>query len=105
MYSDNPQMIKDYAEHAGLWLDVAQRTRDNFFPKDLLTEAGVLQTSLNPLMPLRPEACGFAAISLMRFAVIQPSKLMTRVRFPSPAPLPAQVHAFEMLERDQIVPI
>jgi hypothetical protein len=48
-------VIKDYAEHAGLSLDVAQRTRDNFFPKDLLTEAGVLQKGLNPLMPLRPE--------------------------------------------------
>jgi hypothetical protein len=46
----------------------------------------VLQNSLNPLMPLGAEACGFAAIALIRFAVIQPSKLMTRVRFPSPAP-------------------
>ncbi len=36
MYSDNPQVIKDYAEHAGLSLDIAQRTRDKFFPKALL---------------------------------------------------------------------
>jgi hypothetical protein len=27
-------------------------------------------------MPLGAEACGFAAIALIRFAVIQPSKLM-----------------------------
>jgi hypothetical protein len=33
----------------------------------------VLQNSLNPLMPLGAEACGFAAIALIRFAVIQPS--------------------------------
>src|SRR5712691_5203478 len=36
MYGDNPQVIKDYAEHAGLSLDVAQRTRDKFFAKALL---------------------------------------------------------------------
>jgi hypothetical protein len=42
-----------------------------------------LQNSRNQLMPLGAEACGFAAIPLMRFAIIQPSKLMTRVRFPS----------------------
>jgi NitT/TauT family transport system substrate-binding protein len=36
MYSDNPQVIKDYAEHAGLPLEIAQRTRDKFFPKVLL---------------------------------------------------------------------
>ena len=30
------QAIKDYAEHAGLSLDVAQRTRDKFFAKALL---------------------------------------------------------------------
>jgi NitT/TauT family transport system substrate-binding protein len=36
MYGDNPQVIKDYAEHAGLSLDVARRTRDKFFAKALL---------------------------------------------------------------------
>jgi NitT/TauT family transport system substrate-binding protein len=36
MYSDNPQVIKDYAEHAGLSLEIARRTRDTFFPKALL---------------------------------------------------------------------
>jgi hypothetical protein len=43
----------------------------------------VLQNSLNPLMPLGAEACGFAAIALIRFAVIQLSKLMDY--FASPA--------------------
>jgi NitT/TauT family transport system substrate-binding protein len=33
---DDPQVIKDYAEYAGLSLDVARRTRDTFFAKDLL---------------------------------------------------------------------
>jgi NitT/TauT family transport system substrate-binding protein len=36
MYGDNPQVIKDYAEHAGLSLEIARRTRDQFFPKALL---------------------------------------------------------------------
>ncbi len=30
------QVIKDYAEHAGLSLEIARRTRDQFFPKALL---------------------------------------------------------------------
>jgi NitT/TauT family transport system substrate-binding protein len=36
MYSDNPQVMKDYADYAGLSPDVARRTRDQFFPKALL---------------------------------------------------------------------
>ena len=36
MYSDNPQVIKDYADYAGLSLEAAPRTRDKFFPKALL---------------------------------------------------------------------
>ena len=36
MYGDNPQVIRDYAEHAGLSLEIARRTRDQFFPKALL---------------------------------------------------------------------
>src|SRR5262245_21427116 len=47
---------------------------------------GVLQSALNPLMPLRAECYGFAAISFACLQIMQPSKLMTRVRFPSPAP-------------------
>jgi hypothetical protein len=53
---------------------------------DTTTEAGVLQSSRSLLMSLGSEACSFAAIPLMPFVVMQPSKLMTRVRFPSPAP-------------------
>jgi NitT/TauT family transport system substrate-binding protein len=30
------QVIKDYAEHAGLSLEIARRTRDQFAPKALL---------------------------------------------------------------------
>jgi NitT/TauT family transport system substrate-binding protein len=36
MYGDNPQVIKDYADHANVPLEVARRTRDQFFPKALL---------------------------------------------------------------------
>jgi hypothetical protein len=49
-------------------------------------EGGVLQNALNPLMLLRAECCGFAAIPFACLQIMQPSKLMTRVRFPSPAP-------------------
>jgi NitT/TauT family transport system substrate-binding protein len=36
MYSDNPQVIKDYAEFVGVSEAVAKRVRDEFFPKSLL---------------------------------------------------------------------
>lgn len=36
MYSDNPQVIKDYAEFAGISESVARRVRNDFFPKSLL---------------------------------------------------------------------
>jgi NitT/TauT family transport system substrate-binding protein len=36
MYSDNPQVIKDYAEFAGVSESVAHRVRDDFFPKSLV---------------------------------------------------------------------
>jgi NitT/TauT family transport system substrate-binding protein len=36
MYSDNPQVIKDYAEFVGVSEAVARRVRDEFFPKSLL---------------------------------------------------------------------
>jgi NitT/TauT family transport system substrate-binding protein len=36
MYSDNPQVIKDYAEFAGVSESVARRVRDDFFPKSLV---------------------------------------------------------------------
>jgi NitT/TauT family transport system substrate-binding protein len=49
MYSDNPQVIKDYAEHAGLSLEVARRTRDQFFPKDLLNPDAI--RGLDIMMP------------------------------------------------------
>jgi NitT/TauT family transport system substrate-binding protein len=33
---DNPQMLKDYAEFAGVGEALARRVRDDFFPKSLL---------------------------------------------------------------------
>ena len=36
MYSDNPQVIKDYAEFVGIPESLAKRTRDEFFPKSLI---------------------------------------------------------------------
>jgi len=36
MYSDNPQVIKDYAEFVGVSEAVAKRVRDEFFPKSLV---------------------------------------------------------------------
>jgi NitT/TauT family transport system substrate-binding protein len=36
MYGDNPQVIKDYAEFVGVPEPLAQRVRDEFFPKSLL---------------------------------------------------------------------
>ena len=36
MYGDNPQVIKDYAEFAGVTEAVAKRVRDEFFVKSLL---------------------------------------------------------------------
>ena len=36
MYSDNPQVMKDYAEFAGVTPEMAKRVRDEFFPKSLL---------------------------------------------------------------------
>jgi len=36
MYSDNPQVIKDYAEFTGVSEAVARKVRDDFFPKSLI---------------------------------------------------------------------
>jgi NitT/TauT family transport system substrate-binding protein len=36
MYSDNPQVIKDYAEFAGVSETAARRARDDFFPQSLV---------------------------------------------------------------------
>jgi NitT/TauT family transport system substrate-binding protein len=36
MYSDNPQVMKDYAEFVGVSEALARRVRDDFFPKSLL---------------------------------------------------------------------
>ena len=47
----------------------------------------VLRFVCNLLIPLRPYVRSFAAKPLMFLVVKQPSKLMTRVRFPSPAPI------------------
>ena len=36
MYSDNPAVIKDYAEFAGVPEAMARAVRDDFFPKSLV---------------------------------------------------------------------
>ncbi len=36
MYSDNPQVIKDYAEFVGISEPLARKVRDEFFPKSLI---------------------------------------------------------------------
>ncbi len=36
MYGDNPQVLKDYAEFAGVSVDMAKRVRNEFFPKTLV---------------------------------------------------------------------
>jgi NitT/TauT family transport system substrate-binding protein len=36
MYSDDPRVMKDYAEFAGVPEAVAKRVRDEFFPKSLV---------------------------------------------------------------------
>ncbi len=36
MYSDNPQVFKDYAEFAGVTEAMAKRVRNEFFPKSLV---------------------------------------------------------------------
>ena len=36
MYSDNPQVMKDYAEFAGITPELAKRVRDEFFPRAIL---------------------------------------------------------------------
>lgn len=36
MYSDNPQVLKDYAEFVGVTPELAKKVRDDFFPKSLV---------------------------------------------------------------------
>jgi NitT/TauT family transport system substrate-binding protein len=51
MYSDNPQVIKDYAEFAGVPEVMARRVRDEFFPKSLVNP-----DQIHGLETLVPEA-------------------------------------------------
>ena len=51
MYSDNPQVIKDYAEFAGVPEVMAKRVRDEFFPKSLVNP-----DQIHGLETLVPEA-------------------------------------------------
>src|SRR5215204_305953 len=48
MYSDNPQVFKDYAEFAGVTEAMARRVRDEFFPKSLVLPDEI--KGLNSLM-------------------------------------------------------
>jgi NitT/TauT family transport system substrate-binding protein len=49
MYTDNPQMWKDYAEFARIPEDMAKRVRNEFFPKELL-QVGAIK-GLDILVP------------------------------------------------------
>jgi NitT/TauT family transport system substrate-binding protein len=49
MYSDNPQLWKDYAEFARISEDLAKRVRNEFFPKDLVQVDEI--RGLDTLMP------------------------------------------------------
>jgi len=49
MYSDNPQVIKDYAEFVQVPEPLAKRVRDDFFPKSLLWPDEI--KGLDTLMP------------------------------------------------------
>jgi NitT/TauT family transport system substrate-binding protein len=49
MYSDNPQVIKDYAEFVGVPEPLARRVRDDFFPKSLVWPDEI--KGLDSLMP------------------------------------------------------
>lgn len=55
MYSDNPQVLKDYAEFAGISLEIANRVRDEFFPKSILqmTEIKGLDQMLQDAVELK----------------------------------------------------
>ena len=55
MYSDNPQVIADYAEFAKITPALAKRVRDEFFPKSLLqmTEIKGLDEMLNDAVELK----------------------------------------------------
>jgi NitT/TauT family transport system substrate-binding protein len=49
MYTDNPQVMKDYAEFVGVSEALAKRVRDDFFPKSLLWPDEI--KGLDTLMP------------------------------------------------------
>lgn len=55
MYSDNPQVLKDYAEFAKITPALAKRVRDEFFPKSLLqmTEIKGLDQMLQDAVELK----------------------------------------------------
>jgi len=55
MYSDNPQVIKDYAEFVGVPEPLAKRVRDEFFPKSLVNpdEIKGLDSLLQEAMTLK----------------------------------------------------
>jgi NitT/TauT family transport system substrate-binding protein len=55
MYSNNPQVIKDYAEFAKITPELAKRVRDDFFPKSLLqmTEIKGLDQMLKDAVELK----------------------------------------------------
>jgi NitT/TauT family transport system substrate-binding protein len=49
MYSDNPQVMRDYAEFVGVSEALARRVRDDFFPKSLVWPDEI--KGLDTLMP------------------------------------------------------
>jgi NitT/TauT family transport system substrate-binding protein len=55
MYTDNPQVMTDYAEFAGITPEMAKRVRDEFFPKSILqmTEIKGLDQLLHDAVELK----------------------------------------------------
>jgi NitT/TauT family transport system substrate-binding protein len=76
MYSDNPQVIKDYAKFVGVSEPVAKRVRDEFFPKDLVDpdEIKGLDVIIPEAVSLKYTAAPLTAAQLGELIQIPPRK-------------------------------
>ena len=76
MYSDNPQVMKDYAEFVGVSETVAKRVRDEFFPKSLLDpdEIKGLDVIIPEAVSLKYTAAPLTAAQLGELIQIPPRK-------------------------------
>jgi len=75
MYSDDPKVIKDYAEFAGISPEVARRTRD-IFPKELLQpdEIKGLDLLMSEAISLKFTAAALSSEQLKELIQIPPRK-------------------------------